>query len=60
MTERLTFGSGVMSDLMFGTTLRHNPGNLRGKVAARVSLEVVVKITDVAEWTLNTWGKATL
>jgi hypothetical protein len=46
MTERLTCGSGVMSDLMIGTTLRHNPGKLRGKAAARVFLEVVVEITD--------------
>ena len=46
MTERLTVGSGVMSDLMCGTTLRHIPEKLRGKVAAWVFLEIVVEITD--------------
>jgi hypothetical protein len=47
MPDGLTFGSGVVSDLMFGTLLRHDPRKVFGLVAIRVTLEAVVEFTDV-------------
>ena len=46
MKDRLTIGSGVMSDLILGAVMRHGPGEEMGKVATRVALEVVIEITD--------------
>ena len=46
MSDGPTFGSGVMSGLIIGTSLRQSPGKLMGTVAARVTLEVVVEINN--------------
>ena len=46
MIDGPTFGCGVMSDLMVGSHTRQIPGKVLGKVAVRVTLEVVVEITD--------------
>ena len=56
MHDRLTIGSGVMSNLTRGTFLRHSPG----EVAARALLEVDVEITDgISFIVLNDLGKVT-
>ena len=57
MHDRLTIGSGVMSNLTRGTFLRHSPGEI---AARRAVLEVVVEITDgISFIVLNDLGKVT-
>jgi hypothetical protein len=45
--DGLTFGSGVVSELMLGTLIPRDPRKVSRKVATRVTLEVVVDVTDV-------------
>jgi hypothetical protein len=59
MNGRLTIGSRVISDLIWGSRLRHSPRELGGDVAAGVALKVVSEITGIVYGcSLNTRAQA--
>ena len=61
MVDKLTIGSGVMSELMLGTLTPRAPRKERGKVVSRIGLQVVVEITNgvCIMRAQNPWGKVT-